>query len=136
MKKFFYFAFFFGVLFGSATDIYSSSLSFCQDTLSQQRLDSIIVSVSRAGINTPTANTTMGNKLMETAPSTYSLPMTLNMLPSVVATTEGGLALGYSNLRVRGSDASRTNVTLNGIAINDGESQEVIWANKIGRAHV
>ena len=129
MKKFFCFAVFFGFLFVSATDIHSSSLSFCQDTLSQQKLDSIIVSVSRAGINTPTANTTMGKKLMETAPSTYSLPMTLNMLPSVVATTEGGLALGYSNLRVRGSDASRTNVTLNGIAINDGESQEVIWAN-------
>ena len=123
MKKFFYFAIFIGALFGSATDIFS------QDTLSQNKLDSIIVSVSRAGINTPTANTTLGKKIMSTAPSTYSLPMTLNMLPSVVATTEGGLALGYSNLRVRGSDASRTNVTLNGIAINDGESQEVIWAN-------
>ena len=75
------------------------------------------------------ANTTIGKDVVERVPSTYSLPMMLNMLPSVVSTTEGGLALGYSNMRVRGSDASRTNVTLNGIAINDGESQEVIWAN-------
>lgn len=100
-----------------------------QDTLSQRRLDSIIVSTSRAGVNTPVANTTIGKDVVERVPSTYSLPMMLNMLPSVVSTTEGGLALGYSNMRVRGSDASRTNVTLNGIAINDGESQEVIWAN-------
>ena len=100
-----------------------------QDTLSQRRLDSIIVSTSRAGVNTPVANTTLGKGVVERVPSTYSLPMMLNMLPSVVSTTEGGLALGYSNMRVRGSDASRTNVTLNGIAINDGESQEVIWAN-------
>ena len=100
-----------------------------QDTLSKNRLDSIIVSTSRAGVNTPVANTTLGLEIVERVPSTYSLPMMLNMLPSVVSTTEGGLALGYSNMRVRGSDASRTNVTLNGIAINDGESQEVIWAN-------
>ena len=100
-----------------------------QDSLSQKRLDSIIVSTSRAGVNTPVANTTIGKDVVERVPSTYSLPMMLNMLPSVVSTTEGGLALGYSNMRVRGSDASRTNVTLNGIAINDGESQEVIWAN-------
>ena len=91
-----------------------------QDTLSQRRLDSIIVSTSRAGVNTPVANTTLGKGVVERVPSTYSLPMMLNMLPSVVSTTEGGLALGYSNMRVRGSDASRTNVTLNGIAINDG----------------
>ncbi|MBR6465749.1 MAG: Plug domain-containing protein, partial [Bacteroidales bacterium] len=108
MKKFFCFALFFVALFGSATDI------FCQDTLSQRRLDSIIVSVSRAGAKTPVANTTMSRDVLEKGPSTYSLPMMLNMMPSVVSTTEGGLALGYSNLRVRGSDASRTNVTLNG----------------------
>ncbi len=102
---------------------------FASDTLTSDRLDSIIVSVSRASLKTPVANTNIGKKELSEAPSSYSLPMMLNMMPSVVSTTEGGLALGYSNLRVRGSDASRTNVTLNGVAINDGESQEVIWAN-------
>ena len=105
------------------------SPSFLSDTLVGDRLDSILVSVSRAGANTPVAATTLSKQALESAPSTYSLPMLLNFIPSVVATTEGGLGLGYSNLRVRGSDASRTNVTLNGVAINDGESQEVIWAN-------
>ena len=100
-----------------------------QDTLNQRRLDSIIVSTSRAGVNTPVANTTLGKDVLDRVPSTYSVPTMLNMLPSVVSTTEGGLALGYSNMRVRGSDASRTNITLNGIAINDGESQEVFWVN-------
>ena len=123
MKKFFLYA----VL--SAICLCSAMSAASQDSLSQKRLDSIIVSTSRAGVNTPVANTTLGKEVVERVPSTYSLPMMLNMLPSVVSTTEGGLALGYSNMRVRGSDASRTNVTLNGIAINDGESQEVIWAN-------
>lgn len=123
MRKFFLYAFLPAICFCSATG------AKAQDTLSQKRLDSIIVSTSRAGVYTPVANTTLGHDVVERVPSTYSLPMMLNMLPSVVATTEGGLALGYSNMRVRGSDASRTNVTLNGIAINDGESQEVIWAN-------
>ena len=129
MKKFYFFALIGAVSFFSATESSASVISACQDTLSQQRLDSIIVSVTRAGAKTPVANTIMSRDVLQKAPSTYSLPMMLNMMPSVVATTEGGLALGYSNLRVRGSDASRTNVTLNGIAINDGESQEVIWAN-------
>ena len=95
MRKFFLYAFLPAILLCSATG------AEAQDTLSQKRLDSIIVSTSRAGVNTPVANTTLGHNVVERVPSTYSLPLMLNMLPSVVATTEGGLALGYSNMRVR-----------------------------------
>jgi iron complex outermembrane receptor protein len=55
--------------------------------------------------------------------------MALSLTPSVVTSTEGGNGLGYSSLRVRGSDGSRINVTVNGIALNDAESQEVFWVN-------
>ena len=99
------------------------------DTLSEKRLDSIIVASTRANANTPVAFSTVGRKEIESNAPSHSLPMMIGMQPSVVATTEGGLGLGYTKFSVRGGDASRTNVTLNGIAINDGESQEVFWVN-------
>lgn len=102
---------------------------FKADTLSERKLDSIIVASTRANDNTPIAFTTVGRKEIESNAPSHSLPMLIGMQPSVVATTEGGLGLGYTKFSVRGGDASRTNVTLNGIAINDGESQEVFWVN-------
>lgn len=99
------------------------------DSLSLNRLDSILVSSSRAGGKTPVAHTMVGENELKSGAASHSLPMLLDFQPSVVATTEGGLGLGYSKISVRGSDATRINVTLNGVAINDGESQEVFWVN-------
>lgn len=99
-----------------------------KDSLSV-RLDSIIVSGSRAGVNTPVTYSMLTKKSMDDSPSNYSLPMMLGYESSVVATNEGGLGLGYSKFSVRGSDPSRTNVTLNGVAISDAESQEMFWVN-------
>jgi iron complex outermembrane receptor protein len=55
--------------------------------------------------------------------------MALSLMPSVVSLTEGGNGLGASSIRVRGTEGSRINVTLNGVALNDAESQEVFWVN-------
>ena len=92
-------------------------------------LDSIVVASTRAGKNTPTAHTTVSREQIKAEASNHSLPMMLSLQPSVVTTVEGGLGLGYSKLSVRGTDASRINVTVNGIAMNDSESQEVFWVN-------
>lgn len=103
---------------------------FSQKTeMKSEKLDSIVVSSTRAGKNTPVTHTSITKQQLGEQAASHSLPMILALQPSVVATTEGGLGLGYSKLSVRGTDDSRTNVTLNGIAINDGESQQVIWAN-------
>ncbi|MEG0518110.1 MAG: TonB-dependent receptor [Bacteroidales bacterium] len=99
------------------------------ESVKQDRLDSIVVHSTRAGRNTPVAYTSITKKQMQEQAASHSLPMLLALEPSVVATTEGGLGLGYSKLSVRGTDDSRTNVTLNGIALNDGESQQVFWVN-------
>lgn len=104
----------------------ASSLS---DTSKVNKLDSIIVSAVRAGANTPVTFSTISKAQLRSVAASHSLPMVLGFQPSVVATTEGGLGLGYSKFSVRGSDASRINVTLNGIAINDAESQEVFWVD-------
>jgi iron complex outermembrane receptor protein len=57
------------------------------------------------------------------------VPFLLDAMPSVVTTSDAGAGLGYSGIRVRGMDASRINVTINGIPVNDPESHEVYWVN-------
>ncbi|MGY6558574.1 MAG: TonB-dependent receptor [Nitritalea sp.] len=57
------------------------------------------------------------------------LPMLLNYTPSVVTFSDAGAGIGYTGLRIRGSDQTRINVTLNGIPLNDAESHGVFWVN-------
>ena len=51
------------------------------------------------------------------------------MTPSVITTSDAGTGIGYTSLRVRGTDASRINITANGIPMNDAESHQVFWVN-------
>ncbi len=95
----------------------------------QEKLDSAVVSAARAGKKTPVTFTVVEKKDLRSADPNYSLPMLLNFQPSVNAFTEGGTGLGYSKLSVRGILSSHINVTLNGITLNDAESQEVFWVN-------
>ena len=57
------------------------------------------------------------------------IPYLLRLTPSVVVTSDAGTGIGYTGIRVRGTDPSRVNVTINGIALNDSESQGVFWVN-------
>ena len=94
-----------------------------------ERLDSVVVSSSRAGRNTPVTFTMVGQEELRRSNPLNSLPMNLALQPSVVSVNEGGTGLGYSKMTVRGSKGSQINVTLNGITLNDAESQEVFWVN-------
>ena len=94
-----------------------------------ERLDSVVVSASRAGTHTPVTHDNVGREALRASNPMNSLPMTLNLLPSVVTYNEGGTGLGNSAMTVRGSKGSQINVTLNGITLNDAESQEVFWVN-------
>ena len=105
-------------------------LSFCAAAQEKtERLDSVEVSASRAGRNTPVTYENVGKGTLEATNPLNSLPMTLNLLPSVVTYNEGGTGLGASAMTIRGSKGSQINVTLNGITLNDAESQEVFWMN-------
>lgn len=57
------------------------------------------------------------------------MPILLNFTPSMVTTSDAGAGVGYTGMRIRGSDASRINVTVNGIPLNDAESHGVFWVN-------
>ena len=100
-----------------------------QEAEKTERLDSVVVSASRAGTHTPVTHTDVGKADLRAANPMYSLPMALNLLPSMVTYNEGGTGLGNSAMTIRGSKGSQVNVTLNGITLNDAESQEVFWVN-------
>jgi len=105
-------------------------LPLCAQAQEQtERLDSVIVSASRAASSTPVTFTSVGKAQLGAADPSHSLPMALNLLPSVVTYNEGGTGLGNSAMTIRGSKGSQINVTLNGITLNDAESQEVFWVN-------
>jgi iron complex outermembrane receptor protein len=107
-------------------------LSFAQQPVNpekNQKIDSVVISAYRAGKNTPVSYTDITKEEMKASSPSASIPLLLKLQPSVISTNEGGTGLGYSKLRVRGSDATRINVTLNGVTLNDSESQEVFWVN-------
>ncbi len=94
-----------------------------------EKLDSVVVSTSRAGERTPVTFTMVTKEQLRKTNPINSLPMNLALQPSVVTYNEGGTGLGNSTMTVRGSKGSQINVTLNGITLNDSESQEVFWVN-------
>ena len=101
-----------------------------QDSLSvQDKLDSVVVSATRAGLDSPVTFTMIGKTELSSKDPSASLPMNLALQPGVVVWNEGGTGLGNSSMTIRGSKGSQINVTLNGITLNDAESQEVFWVN-------
>ncbi len=89
----------------------------------------VIVSRTRAGNFTPLAYATIENSTLKGYNSGQDLPYLLSLTPSLVETSEAGNGIGYTSLRIRGSDGSRINVTIDGIPLNDPESQQVFWVD-------
>lgn len=102
-----------------------------QDTVKQKdyKLDEVLVQSVRAGSTTPVTFTNVTKEEIALRNLGQDIPVLLNYLPSVVTTTDAGNGFGYTGIRVRGADASRVNVTLNGIPFNDAESQGTFWVN-------
>jgi iron complex outermembrane receptor protein len=89
----------------------------------------VIVSATRAGLHSPIAFTNIGSEAIREQNIGQDIPYLLSLAPSVVETSESGNGIGYTSLRIRGSDASRINVTIDGIPLNDAESQQVFWVD-------
>ncbi len=89
----------------------------------------VIVSAIRAKKETPVTYSEMAEKEIEELNYGQDLPFIINQLPSVVVTSDAGAGVGYSGFRIRGTDISRINVTVNGIPLNDAESQGVYFVN-------
>ncbi len=87
------------------------------------------VTALRAGDRAPFAKSTLSAEDIAKTNTGVDLPYLLNMQPSVVVGSDGGTGIGYTNMRIRGSDATRTNITLNGVPFNDAESQGAFLVN-------
>lgn len=92
-------------------------------------LKSVEVSANRAGKRTPIAFTNMSGSEIKAANDGRDIPFIIQSTPSVVVTGDAGGGIGYSSIRVRGTDASRINIMANGIPINDSESSNVYFVN-------
>jgi iron complex outermembrane receptor protein len=83
----------------------------------------------RAGEKAPFTQTTIQAKEIAKNNLGQDLPFLLNQTPSVVVNADAGNGIGYTGIRIRGTDATRINITLNGIPYNDAESQGVFFVN-------
>ncbi|WP_160711934.1 TonB-dependent receptor [Chitinophaga solisilvae] len=87
------------------------------------------ISSLRAGKNSPFVNSTITAAEIRKENLGQDLPMLLNQQPGVVTSSDAGMGIGYTGMRVRGSDLTRINVTVNGIPVNDAESQGTFFVN-------
>lgn len=100
-----------------------------QDSTKVNQLSEVTVQSTRADEKTPVTFTNFTKKDFEKRNLGQDIPILMNYLPSVVTTTDAGNGVGYTGIRVRGSDATRVNVTINGIPYNDSESHGTYWVN-------
>lgn len=91
--------------------------------------EEVTVSATRASSNSPTAFTNLSKKDIDKNNSGRGFEYLLEQTPSTVVTSNAGAGVGYTSIRIRGSDATRTNVTLNGIPLNDAEDQGVYFVD-------
>lgn len=89
----------------------------------------VTVSATRAGDRTPVTHSKIDRTQIEASNAGKDLPYFLNQLPSTVVTSDAGTGVGYTSMRIRGSDITRINVTINGIPLNDAESHGVWWVD-------
>lgn len=91
--------------------------------------DEVIVYATRANELTPTTYTNFSQKEIENRNLGQDMPILLNFTPSAVTNSDAGGGIGYTDIRIRGSDGTRINVTINGVPVNDSESHGVFWVN-------
>ncbi|NLJ43707.1 MAG: TonB-dependent receptor, partial [Bacteroidales bacterium] len=91
--------------------------------------DDVVISATRAGSNAPLAYSNVDKTILEKLGTASDMPYLLTLTPSFVETSEAGNGVGYTGMRIRGTDASRINVTIDGIPLNDPESQQVFWVD-------
>lgn len=99
------------------------------DTTKVESLEEVFLKHVRVDSDAPVTHSNVSKEELASRNLGQDIPILLNFLPSVVTTSDAGAGVGYTGIRVRGSDASRVNVTINGIPYNDAESQGTFWVD-------
>ena len=98
------------------------------DTLTFVReLDEVVVNAPVAQVTNN--HTALTREQLNQSNTGQNLPFLLSSTPALVATSDDGLGIGYTYFRIRGTDHTRINMTLNDVPLNDSESQTVFWVN-------
>ncbi|RLD27652.1 MAG: TonB-dependent receptor, partial [Bacteroidetes bacterium] len=100
-----------------------------QDSTKTEILEEVFLKAVRVNADSPFTHSNIDKKELAKRNLGQDLPILLNYLPGVVTTSDAGAGVGYTGIRVRGSDATRVNVTINGIPFNDSESQGTFWVD-------
>ena len=108
--------------------LFAASSGLAQTASDSASLEAVLVQSTR-GLSRAYAETQVDRATLLAQGTGRDLPVLLQWQPSLLITSDAGNGVGYTGIRVRGSDATRTNVTVNGVPINDAESQGVFWVN-------
>ena len=116
-------------VYETIVDINNDSKIKIAMTMDSMIEDEIIVSASRVGQKTPLTYSEINSNELKKSNQGTDLPYLLQNTPSLIVTSDAGAGVGYTGMRVRGSDLTRINVTLNGVPINDAESNLVYFVD-------
>jgi len=100
---------------------------FKKDTLNL--LDEVVVKAVRVNSESPVTFSNLTKEEISKRNLGQDIPILMNYMPNVITTSDAGAGIGYTGIRVRGSDATRVNVTINGIPYNDAESMGTYWVD-------
>ncbi len=92
-------------------------------------LQTVVIQATRADATSPVPHTNLSAAAIAKTYQAQDIPFLLTGVPSLVETSDAGGGVGYTGLRIRGSDPTRVNVTINGVPINDAESQGMYWVD-------
>ncbi|HEX2976803.1 MAG TPA: TonB-dependent receptor [Bacteroidales bacterium] len=111
------------------TDVHGNTILNVSLEPSAVLTNEVLVNATRAGEHTPLAYAVIERDELRKTGFAQDMPYLLGLTPSLVETSEAGNGVGYTSLRIRGTDANRINVTVDGIPLNDPESQQVFWVD-------
>lgn len=117
-------------LFFLSGSVYAHQVpSLVNDSSKAVQLKEVEIVSTRATKQTPMVFSNISKKEIESKNTGVDIPFLLNMTPSLINTSDAGLGIGYTSLRIRGIDGSRINVTTNGIPMNDADEQTYFWVD-------
>ncbi|GJM34087.1 MAG: TonB-dependent receptor [Saprospiraceae bacterium] len=117
---------------GRITEIKEGIVKLLLDFKLQEQpftVDALVVEATRADEKTPMTYTNLDKEALKASNLGQDVPFLLRWTPSTVVTSDAGAGIGYTGMRIRGSDGERINVTINGIPLNDSESHSVFWVD-------
>lgn len=109
--------------------ISQAAMAQTDSSKTRTELQEVVILGTKAQNNNPITFQNLNKKEIDKQNFGQDLPFLLNLTPSTVVSSDAGAGVGYTGIRIRGTDPTRTNVTINGVPINDAESHGMYWVN-------